>query len=425
MFGFGPRRDGPASISNGEHSSRDREATRMLRLSGMALAIGIVMAGCADDGDPGSDGLAVGEAASSAEPAPEVQAELDPEPGSDTDSDPEPADARRARYVDAVSEMFEGVPSRLVDVSCLSAGIVDRIGMEELEAAGVDPTDLVTADNLEEAGIRITFGIQTGVTAAFEDCVDGVALAEQVVPSLDLGFPAEVTDCMAESMDDLVTRSVASEFIDGSGGLSAGNVGEAVRIGADCAAGLVAGAPGSAVSWAEGPEAFQAALVLRMTTPVFDGAIATPEDEGVCFGAAVVAILGPLLADVPSTTVGDLVVFLAGSLTPDELGIGLDDSVAVRLAEANVGCIDNNATMARTTLAGLDALVEVDETARQRLEGCFDETIDDSIWIENLRLQYLHGPGIFDRPEALPLFELLAQAGEGCSTRLLEAPGVS
>jgi hypothetical protein len=34
--------------------------------------------------------------------------------------------------------------------------------------------------------------------------------------------------------------------------------------------------------------------------------------------------------------------------------------------------------------------VDSEETALQELEDCCDETIDDSIWIENLRLQYLH-----------------------------------
>lgn len=339
----------------------------------------------------------------------------------DDEPEPQPEPATRDDYVAAVEEILTGAPPGVVDVACLAAGVVDAVGPETLRAVGAEPADFARIDSLEELGLAVTAELRADVAASFETCVDGGALAGELLPSLGLGLPDAVLDCVSEAVGDLVETSLADEFVDGSGGLGAETFSDAARLGAACSVQLAAEAPGSEVAWGDGEDVFSDALLTRMTTPAFEGATALADDEGACVVPRVVEILAPAMSAEPSITVGDLVAYLGTAVTPAAIGLAVDEATATALAEANLGCVDQNRISAEAMGPVLEQMLGAADI--DALVACLDREITDEVQLGGLVLQYRFGTDVYSRPEFQAFFDASALAGETCTLELMRGSG--
>jgi hypothetical protein len=113
----------------------------------------------------------------------------------------------RDAYVAAASEQMVIDDQALS--TCLTGAVVDAIGMDEIAAAGVSPTDFAQASSLEEMGVPTTLDDPAGLQAQLADCGDlvGVFAADDRL--------GDGTDCVRDGLtNDLAAETIVADLTD-------------------------------------------------------------------------------------------------------------------------------------------------------------------------------------------------------------------
>ena len=153
-------------------------------------AVGVLtLAACGGDDDPSSDTTAEATASTGSTEGGAEPTSVDATSGDTSstaaatnapDDTATPDDTTESRssgqigedetaYVDAIMEDYDGPEE---DVArCLAAAIIDGVGLEQLQSAGVSPRVLVDSSNLSELGLA--FDDPAAVESAVVGCGDG------------------------------------------------------------------------------------------------------------------------------------------------------------------------------------------------------------------------------------------------------------
>lgn len=128
--------------------------------------------------------------------------------GNDSETDAQP-------YVDALSDQLATIQDFQLeddDADCLAADMVDLIGAENLEDAGISPEDLARSGDLSSLDVELPDDTEERLTSAFDECVDlGELVADQL--ALQYGIPSGTLDCIAEENDDKQLASLLAPLL--------------------------------------------------------------------------------------------------------------------------------------------------------------------------------------------------------------------
>jgi hypothetical protein len=151
-----------------------------------ALALGVLGVACGDDGGGGSGG--------------------------------ESSSNEGQEYVDALvaSNVAEGAPAE--DMECYARSLVDAVGVDVLQGAGVTPEDMRDTDaSLSDFGITFDAGQVDAFWGDLNQCMD---VRTFFLGSLgaDGDLSAETVDCLDDTMeDDLIKRFMVGAIAEGEG----------------------------------------------------------------------------------------------------------------------------------------------------------------------------------------------------------------
>jgi hypothetical protein len=143
--------------------------------------------------------------------------------GGDDDDDGAASSGEGEEYVEAVAASMrdDEVPMDAERANCAATAIVDVVGVDTLEDAGISPEELGDADNLQSLDVEVPDDITDRLGAAFDEC----GFADTIKDALVNGFTgefgsdlsAEATACLRDNLDDeAVTDALAATFVDGS-----------------------------------------------------------------------------------------------------------------------------------------------------------------------------------------------------------------
>jgi hypothetical protein len=114
--------------------------------------------------------------------------------------------ADEAPYVDALTTAFTqspALPFDAADARCVSAIVIDAIGLDRLEAASVTPEVLAVATGIEGLGVDLDDDDAEAVATAFADC--DISLADAVIAGSGqrgVPLPDEAADCVRDELDE-------------------------------------------------------------------------------------------------------------------------------------------------------------------------------------------------------------------------------
>ncbi len=344
-----------------------------------------------------------------------------PEPEQDDSTEGAIDQPTRQDYVDAVIENLSDAPDEMFDVGCMASRTVDAVTLDALLEAEVEPVEFGEAESMLAIGILPTPEMETGIVAALEACFSSTLFMHDLVNQLALGYPDEVTSCIAESMVDFVNTSLANEFLYGVSDFGPDTINDLTRSGIACGLALAADSPGSSVMWTDGADAFRVGLTQRLSFAAFEGAPALEPEEAECSASALIEVLEPALEESPSTTVGHLATYLGTGSSQAELGLVIDGATALELARANYPCVDHAGVTAQATALGLEAVMDVTDEVRSALDSCFRDSLSEELMVESLRLQYLHGSEVYGQPEFARINEQMFVIGERCGLEAVAA----
>ena len=181
----------------------------MKRLLTLLAVLGLLFAACGDDDTTTDDAAEDTDAGAEDEASTTEETE-------DTDSGP--VDASDDEYVAALAaDLQEGdaFPGTDEQIDCLAGGFVEAIGgAEELNAAGISPEALATAESPEAVGLDIDVEqVSNDLVDTFQSCdYDLIALLAE---SLGPDAPADFEDCVrAEVSNDELARVFAGAIAD-------------------------------------------------------------------------------------------------------------------------------------------------------------------------------------------------------------------
>lgn len=134
----------------------------------------------------------------------------------------EPVDAGADQYVEAMATSMSGEQGATFDqeqATCMATAIVDLVGVEALNEAGVTPDDLANAESLAALDVEPPDGAAEDLGAAFDDCGIGEPLASTMVAgaTAEAGdqLSEEVATCIEDNMDARrLTDALARSFLD-------------------------------------------------------------------------------------------------------------------------------------------------------------------------------------------------------------------
>lgn len=182
----------------------------MKRLLPLLAVLGLLLAACGDDDDTTTDDTVEDtDAASEDDTATTEDA---------AGTDGEPVDASDDEYVAALAadlQEGESFPGTDEQIECLAGGFVEAVGgAEELNAAGISPEELATAESPEAVGLDVDVEqVSSDLVDTFQSCeYDLIALlAESLGPDAPAGFE----DCVrAEVSNDELARVFAGAIAD-------------------------------------------------------------------------------------------------------------------------------------------------------------------------------------------------------------------
>jgi hypothetical protein len=113
-------------------------------------------------------------------------------------------DAAAQPYVDAVSRSLKGdeefpVPDDTAD--CIGAAVVDAVGVERLEEAGITPRDFEEAEDFDDLGIELTDDDVDRLGSSLADCDLADAITQGFATELP-GLTDSDLECISEGIDD-------------------------------------------------------------------------------------------------------------------------------------------------------------------------------------------------------------------------------
>jgi hypothetical protein len=126
------------------------------------------------------------------------------------------ASSEEQPYVDAAAASLaaeEDTPFTEEESECVATLMVQTIGVDRLEEAGIEPADFQDSDlDLSEAGIEYSAEDQEAIANGLGDCVDVVDLFAESMAA-DGEVADEDIECMRDNVDEeQITALLASSF---------------------------------------------------------------------------------------------------------------------------------------------------------------------------------------------------------------------
>jgi hypothetical protein len=136
----------------------------------------------------------------------------------------EPVDAEADEYIDAlITNMTqeETAPLDEETASCVANAIVDIVGVEPLNSAGVAPGALAEAESLSDLAVEVPDDTGERLGESFGACEVGEPLTSLIVDGIaaqgDSELVTRASTCLDESMDrQALADALAASFLDGS-----------------------------------------------------------------------------------------------------------------------------------------------------------------------------------------------------------------
>jgi hypothetical protein len=124
----------------------------------------------------------------------------------------------RQAYVDALVQGMQQEDSPFTDtqVDCFAGAIIDAIGVDELNDAGISSQDLAEADSPEDLGVELPTAddIASGIVACDVDLSGQIIdVFTERLPGVELS--AEARTCVAENLEDDFAAFVAQGIVGG------------------------------------------------------------------------------------------------------------------------------------------------------------------------------------------------------------------
>jgi hypothetical protein len=146
--------------------------------------------------------------------------------GTTTTTEAEGSSGESNEYVEVLAQsMVEGQDEIALDeetANCVATAVVDLVGADALEDAGVTPEDLAAAEGFGDLDVELPDDAADQLGGTIGDC-EGVAeplrplLLESFVAGLGVELEPEATTCLEENIDDEgVGNALAAVFVDGS-----------------------------------------------------------------------------------------------------------------------------------------------------------------------------------------------------------------
>jgi hypothetical protein len=141
------------------------------------------------------------------------------------------SDAGADAYVQAAAEAWsedqpDGVTVGRETAICMVTAIVELVGLDELVAAEVSPTELAAAEGSDDLGVAVPDGAAGELAEGLGDCdlaeLMIEAVVEQMIGDPDGELPAEATTCLAGTIDHRAAAEAwAVDYVDGADALPA------------------------------------------------------------------------------------------------------------------------------------------------------------------------------------------------------------
>lgn len=144
--------------------------------------------------------------------------------GSDT-TESEGSSGESNEYVDTLAaSMVEGEDELTLDeetATCVATAIVDLVGVDALEEAGVSPDDLAAAEGFGDLDVELPDDATNQLGAAIGECEVAEPmrplLVDSFVSGLGVELEPEARACLEENIDDEgVGNALGAVFVDGS-----------------------------------------------------------------------------------------------------------------------------------------------------------------------------------------------------------------